>query len=165
MARQAVPTEKSVLSESVVFAKSRRVGFPSLLVPRGRPPNQQLVIVARNPICYNARPCSTFSSWGSECSSASSLAVGILSSRTLCSAAARRSNGGQTPDGDFEVINRRQERLCSVYTACQSCRTTLSRDSFTWSSPSYLMNPNFLSLFINKLTCDRVLPIISAGVC
>jgi hypothetical protein len=31
-------------------------------------------------------------------------------------------------------------------------------------SLSYLINPNFLNLFMNKLTRDRVVPTISANV-
>jgi hypothetical protein len=33
-----------------------------------------------------------------------------------------------------------------------------------WISPLYLMKAGFLSLFIKKLTRDRVVPIISASI-
>ena len=33
-----------------------------------------------------------------------------------------------------------------------------------WISPLYWMKPNFLNLFMKKLTRDRVVPIISASI-
>src|ERR1039458_5488722 len=47
-----------------------------------------------------------------------------------------------------------------------SCRTTLSREVSTCSPPLYLMKPSFLNfiIFMNKLTRERVAPIISASI-
>jgi hypothetical protein len=45
-----------------------------------------------------------------------------------------------------------------------SCKTTLRREVLICSPPLYLMNPNFLNLFMKKLTRGRVVPIISASV-
>jgi membrane protein YqaA with SNARE-associated domain len=45
-----------------------------------------------------------------------------------------------------------------------SCRTTFSRELLTWISPLYSMKPNFLNLFMKKLTRGRVEPIISASI-
>ena len=45
-----------------------------------------------------------------------------------------------------------------------SCRTTVSKDLLILISPLYSMKPSFLNLFMNILTRERVVPIISASV-
>ena len=45
-----------------------------------------------------------------------------------------------------------------------SCSTTVRRDWLISIPPLYLMNPSFRNLFMNKLTRERVVPIISASV-
>jgi len=46
----------------------------------------------------------------------------------------------------------------------QSCSTTLKREVLISIPPLYLMKPNFLNLFMKKLTRERVVPTICASV-
>jgi YD repeat-containing protein len=47
---------------------------------------------------------------------------------------------------------------------CQSCSTTLRSEVLIWILPLYRMKPNFLNLFMNIFTRERVVPTISASV-
>src|SRR6185503_12505053 len=58
---------------------------------------------------------------------------------------------------------RRWSCLCR-FAHAQSCRTTLSRELSTVSVPLSLMNPSLRNLFMETVTCDRVVPAISASV-
>jgi hypothetical protein len=47
---------------------------------------------------------------------------------------------------------------------CQSCSTTLRSEVLIWILPLYRMKPNFLNLFMNIFTRERVVPTISASI-
>src|SRR5580704_975647 len=51
-----------------------------------------------------------------------------------------------------------------VNACAYSCSTTLKREVLICRPPLYLMKPNFLNLFMKKLTRERVVPTISASV-